>query len=148
MDGQIARRDIQHPSGDGNSMQPHEAQQPGGGNQAYGDVAGTPLPWSRDSVVRWAQQNGFAKFIPTFIQHGIEGRQFYTLRLETLRDMRIPNVSMQDLIQLNAAIYRLNASGGAVAAPRPQGPPQLQPQAPYPSQHQEPVSNSQILGHP
>ncbi|KAJ2425602.1 hypothetical protein GGF41_002357, partial [Coemansia sp. RSA 2531] len=63
---------------------------------------------------------------------------------------------MQDLIQLNAAIYRLNASGGAVAAPRPQGPPQaqplhppqLQPQAPYPSQHQEPVSNSQILGHP
>ncbi|KAJ2872639.1 mitogen-activated protein kinase kinase kinase [Coemansia aciculifera] len=162
MDGQIARRDVQHPSGDGNSTLPHEAQQPGGGNQAYGDVAGTPLPWSRDSVVRWAQQNGFAKFIPTFIQHGIEGRQFYTLRLETLRDMRIPNVSMQDLIQLNAAIYRLNASGTAVAASRPQAqpqpqpqplhppplPPQLQPQAPYPSQHQEPVSNSQILGHP
>ncbi|KAJ2879679.1 mitogen-activated protein kinase kinase kinase [Coemansia aciculifera] len=60
MDGQIARRDVQHPSGDGNSTLPHEAQQPGGGNQAYGDVAGTPLPWSRDSVVRWAQQNGFA----------------------------------------------------------------------------------------
>ncbi|KAJ2080140.1 hypothetical protein GGI16_007657, partial [Coemansia sp. S142-1] len=58
MDGQIARRDIQHPSGDGNSMLLHEAQQPGGGSQAYGDVAGTPLPWSRDSVVRWAQQNG------------------------------------------------------------------------------------------
>ncbi|KAJ2814077.1 hypothetical protein FBU31_007368, partial [Coemansia sp. 'formosensis'] len=93
--------------------------------------------------------------------HGIEGRQFYTLRLETMRDMRIPNVSMQDLIQLNAAIYRLNASGAAVAAaPRPQVqaqpqplhppplPPQLQPQVPSPNQNQEPVSNSQILSHP
>ncbi|KAJ2002883.1 hypothetical protein GGI06_005692, partial [Coemansia sp. S85] len=72
--------------------------------------------------------------------HGIEGRQFYTLRLETMRDMRIPNVSMQDLIQLNAAIYRLNASGAAAAASRPP--------AHAPAQHQEPVSNTQILSHP
>ncbi|KAJ2765416.1 hypothetical protein GGI18_006224, partial [Coemansia linderi] len=110
------------------------------------------------------------------LEHGIEGRQFYTLRLETMRDMRIPNVSMQDLIQLNAAIYRLNASGAAAAASRPPAhapaqvqplhpaplppklqpqaphpaplPPQLQPQAPPPGKHQEPVSNTQILSHP
>ncbi|KAJ2907810.1 hypothetical protein GGI21_003514, partial [Coemansia aciculifera] len=97
-----------------------------------------PLPWSRDSVVRWAQQNGFAKFVPAFIQHGIEGRQFYTMRLETMRDMRIPNVSMQDLIQLNAAIYRLNA-----AALRPQA--HTQEHAANPQEH---PTNSQILSHP
>ncbi|KAJ2030568.1 hypothetical protein IWW57_001127, partial [Coemansia sp. S610] len=161
MDGQIARREAQHPGGDGSSTHALEAHQ-----QTGGEVAGVALPWSRDSVVRWAQQNGFAKFVPTFIQHGIEGRQFYTLRLETMRDMRIPNVSMQDLIQLNAAIYRLNASGAAAAASRPPAhapaqvqplhpaplppklqpqaphpaplPPQLQPQAPPPGKHQEP----------
>ncbi|KAJ1823291.1 mitogen-activated protein kinase kinase kinase [Coemansia sp. RSA 2675] len=171
MDGQIARREAQHPGGDGSSTHALEAHQ-----QTGGEVAGVALPWSRDSVVRWAQQNGFAKFVPTFIQHGIEGRQFYTLRLETMRDMRIPNVSMQDLIQLNAAIYRLNASGAAAAASRPPAhapaqvqplhpaplppklqpqaphpaplPPQLQPQAPPPGKHQEPVSNTQILSHP
>ncbi|KAJ2489598.1 mitogen-activated protein kinase kinase kinase [Coemansia sp. RSA 2050] len=159
MDGQISRREVQHPGGDGNNTQALEAHQ-----QAGGDVAGVPLPWSRDSVVWWAQQNGFAKFIPTFIQ--------------TMRDMRIPNVSMQDLIQLNAAIYRLNASGAAAAASRPQVqtqtqaqvqplhpaplPPQLQPQAPHPAplppqlqsqvplpgKHQEPASNTHILSHP
>ncbi|KAJ2371526.1 mitogen-activated protein kinase kinase kinase, partial [Coemansia sp. RSA 2607] len=42
--------------------------------------------------------------------NGIEGYRFYTLKLEEMREMRIPNVTMQDLIQLNAAIYRLNVS--------------------------------------
>ncbi|PIA14114.1 hypothetical protein COEREDRAFT_99077, partial [Coemansia reversa NRRL 1564] len=74
------------------------------------DAAGNPLPWSRDSVVQWAQKNGFTKFIPAFQQHGIEGYRFYTLRLEDMRGMKIPGVTMQDLIQLNAAIYRLNVA--------------------------------------
>ncbi|KAJ2850587.1 mitogen-activated protein kinase kinase kinase [Coemansia brasiliensis] len=44
------------------------------------------------------------------IEHGIEGYRFYTLKLEDLRGMRIPGVTMQELIQLNAAIYRLNVA--------------------------------------
>ncbi|KAJ2369861.1 mitogen-activated protein kinase kinase kinase [Coemansia sp. RSA 2610] len=74
------------------------------------DAVGNPLPWSRESVVRWAQKNGFAKFVPSFLQYGIEGYRFYTLRLEEMRGMKIPGVTMQDLIQLNAAIYRLNVA--------------------------------------
>ncbi|KAJ2746800.1 mitogen-activated protein kinase kinase kinase [Coemansia sp. BCRC 34301] len=126
---------------------------------ASSEAPGTPLPWSRDSVVRWAQQNGFAKFIPAFIQHGIEGRQFYTLRLETMRDMRIPNVSMQDLIQLNAAIYRLNTSRAQgitlQAPPTHASNPQMLGQTPTHASNlqtlgQAPThaSNSQILGQP
>ncbi|KAJ1856690.1 mitogen-activated protein kinase kinase kinase [Coemansia sp. RSA 638] len=74
------------------------------------DAAGNPLPWSRESIVRWAQSHGFAKFVPAFLQYGIEGYRFYTLRLEEMRGMKIPGVTMQDLIQLNAAIYRLNVA--------------------------------------
>ncbi|KAJ1775416.1 hypothetical protein LPJ54_003715, partial [Coemansia sp. RSA 1824] len=74
------------------------------------DAAGNPLPWSRESIVRWAQSHGFAKFVPAFLQYGIEGYRFYTLRLEEMRGMKIPGVTMQDLIQLNSAIYRLNVA--------------------------------------
>ncbi|KAJ2198100.1 mitogen-activated protein kinase kinase kinase [Coemansia sp. RSA 530] len=56
------------------------------------DAAGNPLPWSRESI------------------YGIEGYRFYTLRLEEMRGMKIPGVTMQDLIQLNSAIYRLNVA--------------------------------------
>ncbi|KAJ2670059.1 hypothetical protein GGI25_005958 [Coemansia spiralis] len=79
------------------------------------DSSGNPLPWSRESIVRWARANGFDKFVPAFVQHGIEGYMFYALKLEDMREMRIPNVSMQDLIQLNAAIYRLNVAAATPA---------------------------------
>ncbi|KAJ2557128.1 hypothetical protein EV175_001534, partial [Coemansia sp. RSA 1933] len=79
------------------------------------DAMGNPLPWSRDSIIRWAQRTGFAKFIPAFIQYGIEGYMFYTLKLEDIRQMRVPNATMQDMIQLNGAIYRLNMAAATPA---------------------------------
>ncbi|KAI8320800.1 hypothetical protein GQ54DRAFT_262942, partial [Martensiomyces pterosporus] len=72
------------------------------------DSAGNPLPWGRDSIVQWARQNGFAKFIPALLQHGIEGYRFYTLSMDELKDMKIPSATLRDRVQLNAAIYRLN----------------------------------------
>ncbi|KAJ2778644.1 mitogen-activated protein kinase kinase kinase [Coemansia interrupta] len=132
MDGRSSKRDIVY---DGVStaavggagagpLYPPNLRFPGGGGGGHSegqtfnlssvsipvDAAGNPLPWSRDSIVRWARQNGFSKFIPALVQNGIEGYRFYTLKLEEMREMRIPNVTMQDLIQLNAAIYRLNVS--------------------------------------
>ncbi|KAJ1797527.1 mitogen-activated protein kinase kinase kinase, partial [Coemansia sp. RSA 2399] len=79
------------------------------------DGSGNPLPWSRDSIIQWARSSGFAKFVPAFIQYGIEGYMFYTLKLEDIRQMRIPNVTMQDMIQLNGAIYRLNVAAATPA---------------------------------
>ncbi|KAJ1815698.1 hypothetical protein LPJ56_004489, partial [Coemansia sp. RSA 2599] len=49
------------------------------------------------------------RYVPS-LEHGIEGYRFYMLKLEEMREMKIPNVTMQDLIQLNAAIYRLNVA--------------------------------------
>ncbi|KAJ1766647.1 mitogen-activated protein kinase kinase kinase [Coemansia sp. RSA 1843] len=79
------------------------------------DASGNPLPWSRDSIIRWARNTGFSKFIPAFIQYGIEGYMFYTLKLEDIREMRVPNATMQDMIQLNGAIYRLNVAAASPA---------------------------------
>ncbi|KAJ2161121.1 mitogen-activated protein kinase kinase kinase [Coemansia sp. RSA 552] len=125
------------------------------------DASGNPLPWSQESIVRWARRNGFAKFISAFIQHGIEGYRFYTLRLEEMRGMKIPGVTMQDLIQLNAAIYRLNVAcatpanrshmtGTVRVAPPPPSyrpPANSQPQT-YNYASQPRPSNAQILSRP
>ncbi|KAJ2237002.1 hypothetical protein H4R99_002532 [Coemansia sp. RSA 1722] len=123
MDGRSARRDA-HDSGSATGSTPSyppNLRFPGQATETQQsfnlssisipvDSSGNPLPWSRDSIIQWARQNGFKKFIPAFIQYGIEGYRFYMLKLEELREMRIPNVTMQDLIQLNAAIYRLNVA--------------------------------------
>ncbi|KAJ1719184.1 hypothetical protein LPJ53_006011, partial [Coemansia erecta] len=92
------------------------------------------------------------------IENGIEGYRFYTLKLEEMREMRIPNVTMQDLIQLNAAIYRLNVScaspanrshmTGTLRTPTQgtqgtQGTKSMHPAGhPHPHTHQHPHSHS------
>ncbi|KAJ2451787.1 mitogen-activated protein kinase kinase kinase [Coemansia sp. RSA 2336] len=114
MEARLVRRDPQStaPSATSNSTRKSDKSSTANLSSANipVDIAGNPLPWSRESIVRWAQSNGFARFIPYFLQHGIEGYRFYTLKLEDLRGMRIPGVTMQELIQLNAAIYRLNVA--------------------------------------
>ncbi|KAJ1862416.1 mitogen-activated protein kinase kinase kinase [Coemansia sp. RSA 989] len=114
MEARLVRRDPQStaPSATSNSTRKNDKSSTANLSSANipVDIAGNPLPWSRESIVRWAQSNGFARFIPYFLQHGIEGYRFYTLKLEDLRGMRIPGVTMQELIQLNAAIYRLNVA--------------------------------------
>ncbi|KAJ1646883.1 mitogen-activated protein kinase kinase kinase [Coemansia asiatica] len=162
MDGRSGRRDA-HDSGSATGSAPPyppnlrfplatpEAQQQSFNLSSISipvDSAGNPLPWSRDSIIQWARQNGFKKFIPAFIQHGIEGYRFYMLKLEEMREMKIPNVTMQDLIQLNAAIYRLNVAcaspanrshmTGTLRTPTLNTPtPPPPPQAPHQQQQQQ-----------